>query len=152
MRGNVYKRGSTWTVRYDEGYDEHGRRRQRSKGGFVTRREAQAFLNTAITRIGDGSYAAPSKQTLGDYLNAEWLPAIESTVRPLTFVSYRVLVRLRIVPHVGSVRLQALTPGHLNTLYRVLEQEGLSVSTRRQTHAVSQPRPEGRGPLGAARA
>jgi integrase len=136
MRGNVYRRGSTWTVRYYEGYDEQGRRRQRSKGGFATRRDAQRFLTDVLARLGDGSYAQPSKLTLAEYLNEEWLPAIESTVRPLTFVSYRVLVRLRVVPHLGKVRLQALTAGHLNTLYRTLEQQGLSVSTRRQTHAV----------------
>lgn len=34
------------------------------------------------------------------------------------------------------MRLQALSGGHINGLYRELEQEGLSVSTRRLTHAV----------------
>ena len=99
--------------------------------------EAEArFLATTLNRLGDGSYAAPSKQAFGDYLTGEWLPAIESTVRPLTFLSYRSLVRLRIVPRIGHIRLQALTGGHLNSLYRQLEQAGLSVSTRRQVHAV----------------
>jgi integrase len=136
MRGHVRKRGASWTVVYDEGRDERGRRRQRSKGGFGTRRDAQRFLTDVLARFGDGSYTQPSKLTVRDFLENEWLPAIESTVRPLTFASYRVLVRLRVVPHLGNVRLQALTAGHLNTLYRTLEQEGLSVSTRRQTHAV----------------
>jgi len=136
LRGNVYKRGSTWTVRYDEGYDEHGRRRQRSKGGFATRRDAQRFLTDVLARLGDGTYAQPSKQTLRDYLENEWLPAIESTVRPLTFTQYRSVVKLRILPTLGHVRLQTLTGGHLNTLYRELEQAGLSVATRRLTHAV----------------
>jgi integrase len=136
VRGHVRKRGSSWTVVYDEGCDEHGRRRQRSKGGFPTRRDAQAFLSDVLSRLGDGSYAQPSKQTLGDYLTREWLPAIEPTVRPLTFTQYRSVVRIRIVPTLGHLRLQALTGGHLNTLYRELEQGGLSVATRRQTHAV----------------
>jgi len=136
MRGNIYKRGSTWSVRYDEGYDEHGRRRQRSKGGFATRREAQRFLTDVLARLGDGSYAQPSKLTLGDFLRDEWLRAVESTVRPLTFTQYRSVVRLRILPTLGNLRLQQLTAGHLNSLYRQLEQAGLSVATRRQTHAV----------------
>jgi integrase len=136
MRGHVRKRGASWTVVYDEGRDERGRRRQRSKGGFATRREAQAFLNSVLTRLGDGSYAAPSKQTLGDYLVREWLPAIAPTVRPLTLEQYEKTVRLRIVPRLGGMPLQALTAAHLNGLYNELEQAGLSVSTRRQTHAV----------------
>jgi len=136
MRGHVRKRGSSWTVVYDEGYDEHRRRRQRTKGGFPTRREAQAFLTDVLARLGDGSYAQPSKQTLGDYLTQEWLPAVESTVRPLTFTQYRSIARLRILPALGHLRLQQISGGHVNTLYRELEQAGLSVSTRRQTHAV----------------
>jgi integrase len=46
------------------------------------------------------------------------------------------VVRLRIAPHIGHLRLQTLYGGHLNGLYRELEQAGLSVSTRRLTHAV----------------
>ena len=136
MRGNVYKRGSTWTVRYDEGHDERNRRRQRSKGGFRTRQDAQRFLTDVLSRLGDGSYAQPAKTTVREYLESEWLPAIESTVRPLTFTQYRSVVRLRILPTLGPLRQRQLTGGHLNTLYHELEQAGLSVATRRQTHAV----------------
>ena len=46
------------------------------------------------------------------------------------------MVRLRVVPELGHLRLQALSAGNLNGLYRKLEQDGLSVSTRRLTHAV----------------
>jgi integrase len=136
MRGHVRKRGSTWTVVYDEGYNEHGKRRQRSKGGFHTRREAQAFLSDTLSRLGDGSYAAPSKTTLAEYLTTEWLPAVEATLRPTSFRNYSGTVRRHVVPRIGQVRLQALSGGHLNGLYRELEQAGLSVSTRRLTHAV----------------
>src|SRR5215203_543229 len=136
MRGHVRKRGSSWTVVYDEGQDEHGKRRQRSKGGFATRREAQGFLSQTLTRLGDGSYAPLTKETLANFLTAEWLPAIEATLRPLSFVQYEQAVRLRIVPYLGHRRLQALTGGHLNGLHRDLQQAGLSVSTRRLTHAV----------------
>ena len=136
MRGHVRKRGATWTVVYDEGHDENGRRRQRSKGGFATRRDAQRFLTDVLSRLGDGSYAQPSKVTLAEFLTGEWLPAVEGTVRPLTFMQHRSAVKARIVPRLGHVRLQALTGGHLNALYRELEQAGLSVGTVRQTHAV----------------
>ena len=88
MRGHVHKRGDTWTVVYDEGHDENGRRRQRCKGGFHTRREAQRFLTDVLARLGDGCYAQPSKLTLAEFLNGEWLPAIEGTVRPLTYAQH----------------------------------------------------------------
>src|SRR5215213_3787957 len=136
VRGHVRKRGSTWTVVYDEGRDEHGRRRQRSKGGFKTRRDADRFLSSALSRLGDGSYAAPAKVTVGEYLTGEWLPAIAGTVRPLTLQRYETTVRHRLVPALGDRRLQALTPAHLNAFYAQLEREGLATVTRRSAHMV----------------
>ena len=118
MRGHVRRRGNTWAVVYDEGHDENGRRLQRWKSGFATRREAQAFLTDVLSRLGDGSYAQPSKTTLAEFLNGEWLPAIEGTVRPLTYAQHVSTVRARIVPRLGHLRLQAVTGGHLNALYR----------------------------------
>jgi hypothetical protein len=44
--------------------------------------DAQSFLTDTLSRLGDGSYAVPSKTTLAEYLTAEWLPAVKSTLRP----------------------------------------------------------------------
>jgi hypothetical protein len=60
MRGHAYKRGTSWTVVYDEQPDDDGKRRQRSKGGFATRKEAERFLTDTLARIDTGSYAQPS--------------------------------------------------------------------------------------------
>jgi hypothetical protein len=89
MRGHVYRRGSSWTVVYDEQPDENGKRRRRSKGGFSTKKEAQRFLTDTLARIDGGSYAAPSKLTMTEFLEREWLPAVESTLRPLSAQRYR---------------------------------------------------------------
>jgi hypothetical protein len=136
MKGHVYKRGNGWTVVFDEGRDEHGKRLQRSKGGFHTRRDAQQFLNQTLSRLGDGSYAGPSKLMLGEYLTGEWLPAIGGTVRPLTAEQYRSIVSNRIVPRIGALRLQAVSGGHLNAFYRELSADGLGPGSVRNTHSV----------------
>src|SRR5215217_6456665 len=136
MRGTTYKRGKTWSVVYDEQPDETGKRKQRSKGGFATRKDAERFLTDTLARIDTGSYAQPSKLALGDYLEREWLPAVEGTLRPLSVTKYRATIRLYIAPRIGSQRLQGVSGGHLNALYGELEQAGLSVSTRRLVHAV----------------
>jgi integrase len=136
VRGHVYKRGATWTVMFDEGRDGRGKRLQRSRGGFPTRRDAQRFLTDTLARLGDGCYAAPSKQTLGDFLTAEWLPAIADTVRPLTIAQYTSIVKVRIVPRIGHLRLQGLNAAHLNALYRELAIDGLGPGSVRATHSV----------------
>ncbi len=133
MRGSVIRRGSTWSVRFDEHTAEG--RKQRRRGGFATRREAQAFLADTLSRVGDGSYVPPARQTVAEFL-AEWLPAAAATVRPLTANRYDQVARRQIVPGIGSVRLQALSGGHLTALYAELERQGLAPETRRLVHTV----------------
>jgi integrase len=135
MRGSVRKRGSTWTATYDEqpGADK---RKQRSRGGFATKREAQAFLTDQLRRLDTGTYVEPSRLTVRAFLVDEWLPAITSSVRPATAATYERAVRLDLVPALGAVRLQALRSGHLNGLYAELERGGLAPATIRQVHAT----------------
>jgi Arm DNA-binding domain len=103
-----------------------GKRVQRWKGAFATKKEAQAFLTDVLSRIGDGSYVQPTKLTLRAFVDHEWLPAIAGTVRPLTLTQYRSVMKGRMLPRLGHVRLQAVTGGHLNGLYRELEDEASS--------------------------
>ena len=84
MRGSVRKRRTTWTWYLDAPPDPvTGKRRQASKGGFRTKREAQQALNEALARLRDGSFVQPSQLTLGSFLQEEWLPAVRPPrVRP----------------------------------------------------------------------
>jgi len=61
-RGNVRKRGSTWTYYvYVVGGD--GRRRQVSKGGFRTRKEAEAARIKALGSLQSGTWVRPERVT-----------------------------------------------------------------------------------------
>ena len=141
MRGHVRKRGKTWSAVYDEGEDEHGKRVQRWKGGFATQKAAQKFLTDVLKGLDDGSYVQPSKTTVREFVEQEWLPTIAGKVRPLTLTQYRSIVKNRILPRIGHLRLQAVTGGHLDAMYLELEQgdgdkAGLAPASLRQTHAV----------------
>jgi hypothetical protein len=111
-------------------------RKQRSKGGFATKREASAFLTDQLARLDTGSYVPPSMLTVSAFLTNEWLPAATPTVRSATAATYERAVRLYLVPTVGALRQQGLRGGHLNGLYAELEQAGLSPATIRQVHAT----------------
>ncbi len=135
MRGHVRKRGkSTWTASWEEPRAD-GKRRQRSRGRFATRREAQAFLTEQLQRLGDGSYAAPSRLTVAAYLD-EWQRATEATVRPATAEKRATLIRSRIEPGIGQTRLQALSGARLNAFYAELAADGLSAGSVRNIHAT----------------
>ncbi len=123
-RNNVAKRGSTWTYYvYIVGPD--GRRRQISKGGFSTRREAESARVAAVSTIGAGMFVRPERITVGEFLVDEWLPTQRPpTLEESTYRSYARYVRLHVVPYVGAIPLQRLTPMDLNSLYRKLLDEG----------------------------
>lgn len=135
MRGHIRKRGSTWVVVIDVGRDANGRRRQKWHSGFRTKREAGEALTEILGQLATGQYVAPSKLTVGRFLKDEWLPAIRTRVRPLTFDSYAGNVRNHVVPRLGSMPLQQLTPSMLNSLYAELG-ERLSPRTVRYIHAI----------------
>jgi integrase len=102
------------------------KRKQRSKAGFKTRKEAQAALNDVLGALQRGTYVGPSKTKLGDFLEDRWLPGIKGTVRPSTLSSYRLHVRAYIIPRLGSVQLQRLDGGAINAFYASLAEDGRS--------------------------
>lgn len=135
MRGHIRKRGSAWAVVVDVGRDEQGRRRQKWHSGFRTKREASEALTEILGQLATSQYVAPSKLTVGRFLEEEWLPAIRTSVRPLTFESYAGNMRNHVVPRLGSVPMQKLTPSRLNSVYAELG-ETLSPRTVRYIHAI----------------
>jgi integrase len=117
-------------------------RRRATKAGFATRKEAQAALSKLLVSVEEKSYVAPSKLSLREYLIKEWLPAIEATIRPSTFRSYKQHVECHICPHLGAVQLQKLCGSQINGLYAKLAlsgkkdgKSGLSSLTIRHVHA-----------------
>ena len=72
MRGHVRK-CRTWEFIVDIGpHPVTGRSRQKSKGGFATRREAESALHEFIRYIEGGGDPSPERMGLGDYLH-RWL-------------------------------------------------------------------------------
>jgi integrase len=124
MRGGTRKRGTTWTWYLGVVDPETGRRRQLSKGGFRTKREAQAALNEAMAALRSGTFVEPSRLTLGAFLSEQWLPTTRAAIRPTTWATYRTYAEAHVIPALGHVPLQALTAGHLNRLYADLAKHG----------------------------
>lgn len=145
MRGSVYRRKDSkrWWFKVELGADEAGKRQRIQQGGFRTRKEADTALASAITRLQENSYVAPAKTTFGTFLRDEWLPAIEPTIQASTLSSYRMNINKHVIPGLGGMKLQAITPKALNTFYagllasgRVNGKGGLSPKTVRNIHVI----------------
>ena len=125
MRGSVRKRGATWTWYLFAPDPATGVRRQRSKGGFRTKRECQEALNEALAALRAGTSVESSQRTLGGFLVEEWLPAVRPPkLRPSTWLSYQRSMERHVIPALGRVPLQRLGPAQLTAFYRALLEGG----------------------------
>ena len=120
-------------------------RRRAIKGGFATRRECEAALTKVLAAVETQSFTPPTRVTVKQFLLSEWLPIVKGSLRPTTYSSYAMLTREHILPRLGALQLQKLTPGAINALYAHLSEHGrvhgggpLSPSSVRRVHAVLQ--------------
>ena len=125
----------TWgfVVDLGPGPDSNGEwreRRQARRRGFATKREAQEALDELRVSSKDGTYVAPERVTVKDFLEQEWLPAVRLRLAQSTWESYERNVRHHIVPNIGGVQLQALDGGTLNRLYAQLLESGRKRGTQ----------------------
>ena len=140
-RGSVFRRNGGYGIRVDLGPDPAtGKRRQRMKQGFSTKREAEAALAELMSDVQAGTTVAASADDVGSFLD-EWLEGQRSRLKETTWESYRVVV-VRVKTHIGRVNLQAVTPLELERFYRTLGEsgghrgQGLSPKTVKNTHTV----------------
>ena len=135
----------TWWFVVELAAKADGRRRQVKRRGFNTKAAAQAALDQLRVDARQGAYVAPARQMLKDFLTNEWLPTVKRELAESTWESYERNIRHHVVPHIGTVQLQALDGGALNTLYtellatgRVRGQQtaGLKPRTVRYVHTI----------------
>ena len=124
MRGSVVKRGRTWSYVVDVGRDPgSGRRVQRWKGGFATKRQASSRSGTRRTRSRPVRPRDAGGLCVAAYLE-QWLSGVQNTVKPTTAKSYGEILRWYVIPGVGAVQLADLTPLHIRSLYADLLDQG----------------------------
>lgn len=135
------KKYEYWEARYTDGADPGtGKQVQRSITG-KTQKEVAQKLKAATAAIDNGTYMAPSKQTLGQWLDA-WIETYCGSVKPRTLEIYKTDIRVHIKPALGAVRLEALTTQNIQAFYNALRKptkdrpEGLSPKTVKNIHGV----------------
>jgi integrase len=101
-----------------------------------TRQEAADQLAKALSDVSRGSFVAPHKISLGEWLDA-WLHDYkQASIRPLTFDSYSMLIRYHINPALGHIALKDLRPDQVQRFYNEKKDIGLSPRTIRYIHTV----------------
>ena len=129
-----------WEARYTAGYDPGtGKQIQKSITG-KTQKEVSQKLKAATVALDEGTYTAPSKMTVGQWLDI-WTEEYLGGVKPRTKDSYKATVRTHLKPNLGAVRLDALSAHTVQRLYNKLssadnDKSGLSAKTIKNVHGV----------------
>lgn len=125
-----------WEARYTAGYDPGtGKQIQRSITG-KTQKEVSQKLKAATAAIDAKTYTAPSKMTVGQWLEI-WTAEYLGGVKPLTVSSYKTAVKIHITPGLGAIKLEALDPHTVQGFYNSLRnQKQLSPKTIKNIHGV----------------
>jgi integrase len=132
LRGSVRRRGNGWEWRARTPDSRHV-----SKAGFETRRAAQEALNKALGAMADQRFVRPDRLTVADYLTDTWLPAVKPTLAYTSYVNYLSVVNNHLVPGIGDIPLQKLTPAHVKAMYADLAQCGHRKSTKKKPVGLS---------------
>jgi integrase len=101
-----------------------------------TKEEARKALREARSGADQGLVFDAARLTVVEYLDRWLKDSVQGSVRRSTYESYDRQVRRYVTPAVGRVRLNALTPAHVQGLYREMQDRGLSARTVEYTHAV----------------
>ncbi len=143
MTGHIRERSpGHWAIVLDIRDPETGARRRKWHSFKGTKRGAQKECARLVTEMEGGSYAEPTKTTVGQFLET-WLGHVKAQVTPKTHQRYTELVRKNIVPSLGAIRLTSLRPPQLATFYakalvsgRVDGKGGLSPATVLYMHRI----------------
>lgn len=92
-------------------------------------------LNKAVSDRDFGLVFDSENLTLGDYL-PRWLESIRDSVQYGTWSRYEVNCRVHIIPALGNVKIEKLSPLQLSSLYRSKLDSGLSPRTVQYLHVT----------------
>ncbi len=128
MNGGVRKRGSTWSYYFDLGKVD-GKRKKKEKGGFRTKKDAEAALAKALNEYNTaGAVFTPTEITVADYLD-QWFDLFcKLNLKYNTQVGYLRIIETHLKPRFGTYKLKAITPAMLQEFANGLKLNGYSKS------------------------
>jgi integrase len=95
-----------------------------------------AKLRAAQAELGKGFLATERPPRLDDFLRSWLETSVKPRVRPLTYAGYKVNVEKHLIPTIGTIRLDQLSPSDVQALINDRLAGGLSSKTVAYVHTV----------------
>lgn len=124
-----------WEGRYTIGYDPGtGKQLQKTISG-KTQREVAEKLRSSTADLDRGTYIAPSKMTVGQWLDI-WSETYFGSIKPRTQEIYNGSIRVHIKPAIGAIRLEEVNAHTIQKFYNDCAAKGLSAKSVKNIHGV----------------
>jgi hypothetical protein len=115
--GHIRQRSpGSFEVRYDIAPDASGKRRTRTITIRGSRRDAEIELRRRLSAIDAGEHVDPTKTTVAGWLT-RWLEIVRTEVSPKTHERYAGICNGNLIPALGGMVLQKLTPAVIQAAY-----------------------------------
>jgi integrase len=134
-RGQIIKRGDSWTVRIFLGRDAVGKRRYFNKTITGTKKDAQKYLTGKLREKDLGTFIEPASISLTEYLDKWLADNAKQKVRGQTYCSYDIMLTY-VKDALGSRKLSDIKTLDIQKFYNALSAKGLSPRTVRYVHSV----------------
>jgi len=132
--GSIFeRRDGRWCAQLNLGW-EGGKRRRKFIYGATAQEVQDALLKVRSDRAA-GFPVAVERQTIAQFL-ARWLSTIKPSLGPRTFLHYEMVVRLHLVPELGRLPLDKLTPQQAQALLARKSASGLSAQSVRHIRTI----------------
>jgi integrase len=106
-----------------------GKRTQKKKRGFNTKKEAELALGELLNDMRQGSYIEADNITLGEFIE-DWLIEMKLTVAVSTYQSYFSFLKCHINPRLGQYRIQKIDSLIVQRfIYDLVEETDLNPNT-----------------------
>lgn len=136
MKGHIRERGKgSWEIAIDIGKDPStGKRRQHFETVRGGKAVAQKRLHEVLLSVEQDNYIKPDRLTVAQFLESWLVDYVRTNTAPRTAERYQEIVKIHLIPALGSLSVLALRPEHIQRHY---------------TKALESGRRDGRGGLSA---
>ncbi len=107
QRNGVVQRGKKWAYVLRVPDPITGKTKALWVSGFDSAISAKLARDKARVALGNRDYVAPSKTTVGNFLQA-WIELHAKHIKPTTLNTYRELLRNYLIPQLGTIKIQNL--------------------------------------------
>jgi integrase len=135
MQGYFRKRGSTWSFTVDIGIDpKTGKRKQKTRSGFRTKKEAQMEAAKLQQELGQGTYVNEKDTMFKDFVR-DWLKQYGGSVK-ISTVRVRGHESGKLLSYFGGLKVKQVTKKMYQDALYDLYKKGYAINTITGIHST----------------